>query len=117
MQAKDLVDKDCETLTATIASSGTESSVVNLYGCTAIGFYTPAALTGTSFTFLGSMENDGTNEVTIRDSSNNIVTYTVAVDSGYPLDADIFAPYSTIKIVSNDTEAAARTIKIKPFAI
>lgn len=116
MQVTELVDRTVEPLTATIAISGTTSDAVKLYGCTAIGFTIPAAFTGTAITFTGSMD-DGTTFVTIKDQLNSTVTYTVSVDSGYALDAAIFAPYDQIKIVSNDTEAAARSIIVKPFAI
>ncbi|MGR3218840.1 MAG: hypothetical protein ACUZ8H_03355 [Candidatus Anammoxibacter sp.] len=116
MLASELQDKSVDPLTATIASSGTVSDAVLLYGCTAIGFETPAALTGTTFTFQGSIDN-GTTFVTIKDQLNTTVSYTVSVDSAYALDATIFAPYDQIKVVSGSSEGAERLIKIKPFAL
>jgi len=116
MEAKELQDKSVTALTATIAISSTTSDAVKLFGCTAIGFTTPAALTGTTFTFKGSVDG-GVTFVDIKDRFNVLVSFTVAVDAGYPLDADVFAPYDEIKIVSGSTEVAERLIPIKPFAI
>lgn len=116
-EAKQYVDRAVDVLTATIASSGNTSSAVNLGGTTAIGFTTPAALTATTFTFLGSMDK-GATFVTIRDQLDAIVTYTVSTDSGYALDATIFAPYDQIKVFTpGSTEAAEREVAIKPFAL
>jgi len=116
MEAKQLQDKSVDPLTATIAISTTTSDAVKLFGCTAIGFTTPAALTGTVFTFKGSIDG-GITFVDVKDRFNAIVSYTVTINTGYPLDADIFAPYDQIKIVSGSTEVAERLIPIKPFAI
>lgn len=117
MQADQLLDKSVDVLTATVAISTAISDAVKLYGTTAIGFATPAALTGATFTFTGSMDKGGT-FVTIKDRFNATVSYTVTVDTGYPMDADIFAPYDQIKIVMADgNEAAERLIQVKPFAI
>lgn len=117
MEAKELQDKNVDVLTATISAASDTSDAVLLYGCTAIGFATPSALTGATFTFLGSIDA-GTTFVTVRDRLNSIISYTVGVDSGYDMDANIFAPYDQIKIVAADgNEAAERLITIKPFAI
>lgn len=118
-QAVQYVDRAIDVLTATIASSGDTSDAIFLGGTTAIGFATPAALTATTFTFLGSMNKTGDDFVTIRDQLDAIVTYTVSVDSGYALDATIFAPYDRIKVFTpgGSTEAAERLITIKPFAL
>lgn len=116
MQVTDLSDKAVDALTATIAISTQTSDAVKLYGCTAIGFAIPAAFTGTTVTFTGSMDG-GTTFSTIKDKLDATVSYTVSVDSAYALDAATFAPYDQIKIVSGSVEAAARSITIKPFAI
>ncbi len=116
MEAKDLQDKNVDPLTATIAAAADTSDAVLLFGCTAIGFTTPATLTGATFTFLGDM-GDGT-FVTVKDQLNATVTFIVSVDSGYALDATVFAPYDQIKVVAADgNEAAERLITIKPFAL
>lgn len=116
MLASQLQDKAVDTLTATISISTTTSDAVLLYGCTAVAFQTPAALTGTSFTFQGSIDK-GLTFKTIKDQLGATIAFTVAVDGSYPLDANIFAPYDQIKIVSGSTEVAEREILIKPFAL
>lgn len=116
MEAQELQDKSVDLLTATIAISTTTSDAVLLYGTTAIGLSTPAALTGTILTFTGSMDG-GDTFVTINNEFGSPLAITVAVDSGYTLDANTFAPYDQIKVISDQTEAAERLIKIKPFAI
>ncbi len=117
MEAQELVDKSVEHLIATRAISTAISDAVLLHGCTAIGFATPAALTGATFTFTGSIDGGVTFE-TIKDEFGNTVSVTVAINSAYPLDANTFAPYDQIKIITPDgNEAAERLIKIKPFAI
>ncbi len=116
MEANQLLDKIVLPLTATIASSSTTSDAVKLFGTTAIAFQTPAALTGTAFTFEGSIDA-GTTFKQIREQDGTAVSFVVAVDGTYPLDANLFAPYDEIKIVSGSTETAERLILIKPFAI
>lgn len=116
MEAKELQDKNVDVLTATIAISTTTSDAVILYGTTVVAFETPATLTGTSFTFEGSIDGGDTFK-TIKDELNATVTFIVGVDGSYPMDANVFAPYDQIKIVSGSTEAAARSIKMKPFAL
>jgi hypothetical protein len=116
MEAINLVDKDVKVLTATIAVDGTTSNAVLLYGATAIAITTPAAMVGTAFSFLGSVDG-GLTFVAIRDSLNNLISYTFTANSGYPLEPRIFAGYDQIKVVSNDTETSAISFQIKPFAI
>lgn len=116
MEAKELQDKAVDVLTATIAESGTVSDAVLLYGTTAVAFQTPAALTGTAFTFEGSIDAGATFKE-IRDQLGVAVSFTVAVDGSYPMDASIFASYDQIKVVSGSAEAAERLILMKPFAL
>lgn len=116
-EAAQFQDKNVDSLIATIASSGDTSDAVLLFGTTAIGFITPGTLTATTFTFLGSVDK-GATFVTIRDQLDAIVTYIVSTNSGYALDATIFAPYDQIKVFTpGSTEAAERLIIIKPFAL
>ena len=116
MKANQLLDKIVLPLTATIASSNTTSDAVELFGTTAIAFQTPSALTGTAFTFEGSIDA-GVTFKEIRDQAGAAVSFVVAPDGTYPLDANLFAPYDEIKIVSGSSEAAERLILIKPFVI
>lgn len=116
MLARELQDKNVDPITATIAISTTTSDAIVLYGTTAIAFQTPAALTGVAFTFLGSLDAGATFK-TIKDQTGAAISFVVAADGTYPMDANTFAPYDQIKIVSGSTEAAERLIIIKPFAI
>lgn len=101
--------------TATIAISGVISDAVLLYATTAVGLQTPAALTSTSFTFVGSID-DGSTFKQIRDNFGAAISLVVAVDGCYSLDPATFAPYDQIKIVCS-AEAAERLVLIKPYAI
>lgn len=116
MEARELQDKVVSPLTATIASSGTVSDAVNLWGTTAVAFQTPAALTGTAITFQGSVDAGVTFKV-IKTSAGAAVSFVVAADGVYPLDPDTFAAFDQIKIVSGSTEVAERLILVKPFAL
>lgn len=115
MQASDTTGQIVDEITATIAISTTTSDAVRLYACSAVGFQIPAAFTGTSITFLGSMDRGATFKQ-VRDQLGAAVTYTVAVDGSYPMDANVFAPYDQIKLVAA-SQAAARAILVKPFLI
>jgi len=118
-EAKQFTNNQVDSIIATIPSGSTTSNIVKLYGCTAIGFTTPSALTTTSITFLGRMGKDGS-FVPVFDNSNPsvLLSKTVTTSTGYPLNAEIFAPYDAIKVVAADgNEGAARDIIIKPFLI
>jgi len=85
----------------TIASGATESNVLNL-GCkplVGIGF--PSAFTGTKVTVQGS--GDGVNFFSILD-------LTFSASTGYSIDPVIMCPWSYVKLVSDASEAAERTI-------
>lgn len=116
MEAQNAVDKRVSPIDATIASSGTTSDAVVLYACTASQFQIPSAFTGTSVTFLVSIDN-GTSFQTLRDSNGNAISYAVTASGIYSLEKDIFAGIDQFKIVSSTTEAAERVIKVKPFLI
>lgn len=96
---------------ATIASSGTESSVISLSdGYVPAGVWTPDTMTGTTLTF-EALRFDGS-YVTIEDGAGN--DYTVIISGGefIPLEPKYFWGVSAFKIVSGSTEAAARTLYI-----
>lgn len=117
--ATQFTNKQVGALTATISSGSDTSDAVKLYGCTAIGMATPAVLTTTSITFEGSMDN-GDTFVPIFDNSSPsaLLSLTVTTSTGYPLNAEIFAPYDEIKVVAADgNEGGDRLITIKPFSI
>lgn len=116
MQAVQTVDKAVQVLTATIAINGTTSDAVNLYGCTGAAFQMPAAITGTSVTFLGSIDK-GVTFKQIRDINSNAITFTVAADGLYPLDKNTFAGIDQIKFVMVSQTGGAISILVKPFSI
>ena len=110
------ISKQLTPLTATIANGATTSDAVNLYGCTAIGIGFPAAMTGATVTFKGSLD-DGSTFLDIYDIDGVQVSYTFVASTGLPLDVKTFAPYDQIKVVSASSEGAERLITIKPFSI
>ena len=95
------------TQTATIASSGTESSVINLVDAVLVHVYLPAAFTGTSLSFKGSY--DGTNFFAIHDL-DGAVALPVAQGNCYRLPDDVLTPF--LRVVSNGAEGGVRTIFI-----
>lgn len=103
-------------LSVTISSGGTTSTSAVLHGCTPVLFLTPASLTGTSFTFQGSIDG-GTTFTTMKYSFGTSVSYTVAANGLYILEPADFVGVDAIKIVSGSSEAADRTIKIKAMPI
>lgn len=115
MKAEQLQDKAVDLIIATIANTETTSDAILLFGTTAVTMEMPATITGTIVTFEGSIDN-GTTFKQIKDRLDAIITFTVAADGSYPLDANIFAGYDQIKLVM-DVQDAERLIKVKPFAI
>lgn len=103
-------------LTATIASSGTVSDAVNLYGTTAVALQLPSAFTGTLFYIQVSIDAGSTFK-RLADQDGTDRTYTVTADKIYWLDPAILIGADQVKIESNDTEAAERAIKIKPVSV
>lgn len=96
--------------TVTIASSGTVSTSLTLENSRVpVAITTPAALTGTAFTFNASV--DGT---TFRPLYYESTQYTVTVSTSrhVGLNRLAFEGVKHIQIVSGSTETAARTIGI-----
>lgn len=102
-------------LTATIASSGTISDAISLHGCTPVAFLIPAAFTGTTVTFQGSIDG-GTTFGAIGNVIGTI-SYTVATSGMYSINPADFAAYDRIKLVSGSNEAAEREIQVKVFPV
>lgn len=95
--------------TATIAASGTTSSTVDCTRYQLVGFFTPAALTGTAITFTASPDNS--TFYTVREVGGAAVkSETVTTGSYYPLDPRVFAGLQYVRLVSGSTEASARSI-------
>lgn len=93
--------------TVTIASSGTTSTSLQLQGTIPLAIQTPAALTGTSFTFQSS--NDGSAWYDLYNGST-LYSVTVGINRYIALNPDVFEAVRYVRIVSGSTEAASRTI-------
>ncbi len=93
----------------TIANAATQSSVHDLEGDTLVGFYTPAALTGTTITFEAT--RDGSNFFPVRNASGQI-SYTVTTSQYYAVNPSDFAGVRQVRLVSGSAEGAARTITL-----
>jgi len=101
--------------TVTISSGQTTSEVLSTelitngeYQLHALEF--PAALTGTTMTFQGARDSDGT-YVTIREVGGaSAYSITIAASSGVTLDPRVFATWPFIKLVSGSSEGADRSI-------
>jgi ABC-type spermidine/putrescine transport system permease subunit II len=77
-----------------------------------VGFIMPAAFTGTALTF--QVSKDDSTYTALYDSANAQVSFTVAASRAYGFKQDIRAvlsQWSFLKVVSNGTEAADRTIE------
>lgn len=78
-------------------------------GGSAFGLVMPSSFTGTAITF--TVSYDGTNFQALYDIYNAQVSVTVAASRSYDLPTELFS-WPFWKIVSNGTEAAARTLWI-----
>ena len=110
-----VMERKAETRTVTIASGDTESAVIDTTGYMFGSFQLPAAFTGSGVTIHGAMSADGTfKSVPAYDTNAAGTAYgviTAGADDLRFFPAEISAvPF--IKIVSNGTEAADRTITI-----
>lgn len=99
-----------DTNAVTIAQGASTSSAINLSSMGFVGFITPASLTGTAFTFTGSI--DDSTYTALYNSDNTAYSITVGTSRYYCLNPADFLGMKYVKIVSNDTEAAARTITV-----
>ncbi len=95
---------------ATIASGQTASGAIDLQGLLLCQLIMPSALTGTSISFQSSHDNVTFNDV--YNDTNTQITITVAVDRTYNIDPKDFAGVRYLKIVSNASEGADRSIGV-----
>lgn len=94
----------------TIANGQTKSAELRTgYRTSVVALVTPAALTGTAFTFEGSMDSS-----TFVPVYNEGTQYSVNVGTSryVALNAAVFQGLQSIKIVSGSAEGADRTIQI-----
>ena len=94
--------------TVTIASGQTTSDVIDSRGMSLVALIFSAQPTGTSFSFLGSVDN--VTFYPIKDASNAAVSVTVSGANLHTLNPVNFLSIPFLKIVSNASESAARTI-------
>lgn len=104
------ISENAATTTATITSGQTVSAAVAIVGVSILGIVTPAALTGTAFTF--QVSADGSTYVPLYDAGGVQVSVAVAASRGVYLDPAIFASWRNVKVVSGSAEGADRIITL-----
>lgn len=100
----------------TIASGQTVSAAISCNGLALVGLQLPTALTGTAFTFQGSL--DGLTFQSIHSlTTSTALSYTVSASIYAAIDPTPFNGLVAFKIVSGTAEAAARsfTAALKGF--
>jgi hypothetical protein len=97
------------TRTATIASSGTTSSVVRNVSGTARSFILPT-MTGTAISFTVCDTYGGT-YVAVEAAAGTAISVTSESSKAYAIPAEV-QNFPFFKFVSGSTEAASRTIKV-----
>lgn len=97
-------------VSVTISSGGSTSNEATLQGKRIAAIIMPAAFTGANLTFQASI--DGSTWYDIYNSSGSQVTCTVGTDQWIAISPQDFAGVSRLKVVSDDTEAAERTITL-----
>lgn len=97
--------------TVTIASAATTSQAVDLGEYLLAGIITPAALSGTSFTFTASTEQEGTYNG-CYDSSGTAISVTAAASRHILIEPQTFAGAGWLKLVSGSAEGADREITL-----
>jgi len=93
----------------TIASGQQSSSAIDCGGFSLVGIKLPAAFTGTALTFEVCDTIDGTYQP-LYDSSNTLISYTVAQGRTYAIDPKNFQGVQFLKVKSGTAEGAARTV-------
>jgi len=91
-----------------ITNGASDSEVIDLRGVTFTGFITPAALTGSSVSFLGSLDNTNFYLVRKPDGAEQSVTLNGA--GIYKVSPADFLGVTFLKIRSNAAEAAERQL-------
>lgn len=97
-------------VTATIASSATDSAEIPLGGFTLAGIVLPATFTGTSISFKMATVSGGT-YVQVKNASG-LVSYPITQGTYCAIDPADFHGVAFLKVVSNATEGASRTLTL-----
>ena len=93
---------------AVIAISTTTSAAIPTGGTSLVGVMMPAAFTGTAISFTASNTLAGTYNAVVN--AAGAVSYPAAASQYVAIDPKDFQGITFLKIVSNGTEAAARTL-------
>lgn len=101
---------DFNTNVVTIAISTTTSEAIDLGSLGFVGIILPSAFTGTAITFTGSIDNS--TFTALYNSNNSAYSIAVSASRYYMLNPADFMGSRYIKLVSNATEAAGRTITV-----
>ncbi len=98
------------TIDTTIASSGTTSEIIDLRGTTLCGIHMPAAFDGTGLSFEIAPSIGGTYQTMYKNGADR--SEIVAPGKYVELDPVAFAGVQFMKITSDTTETAARTLTL-----
>lgn len=104
------ITRDEEFFTVTISSGQAKSGAFCVIGRAFGSIQMPSAFTGTSISFEASSTEGGT-YVGVNDSSNTAISQAITVSKGYRLPLELTS-FRWLKIVSNGTEAADRSIVV-----
>jgi hypothetical protein len=94
----------------TISSGQTTSTALDCGGCNLVGIIFPAAFTGATVSFEGSV--DGTNFYTMKNDTGSTLSLTASTSSFVAIVPSDFAAAGHLKIVSASSEGADRTITL-----
>ena len=100
------LNRSAQTLTASVAASGTTSGAFIVDGYSFGGVQCPASLTSTTITFTVSDTLAGT-YVALTDSAGTSISQTVAASKAFALPPELFA-FKYAKLVCGSSEGAAR---------
>lgn len=101
-----------ERVTVVVPSGSSESEPLQTHGRKVVGFRTPAALTGTTFTFSSGDDVQGT-YLSQCDVDGTPISMSVAVSRSYPLNVNDFVNVNFLKIDTGSNEAADRSIVVE----
>lgn len=90
----------------------TGASTPQATSLTLVGFYTPAALTGTAMTFQAAPNASGTYVEVVDGATGSAYSVTVAASKYIALDPAKTYGINQVKLVSGSSEAADRTITL-----